>query len=160
MSTKGTTQQQRKMDDAGAESKKPFSRTVFENLLRHMCSEPEICAVFACAPATLRRWVRGTYGKPYVQVAEEYKASGKSKLRELGFKHAEKNPIVWIFMAKNYLGMSDNPAPVDTGEKRREFESAVKTASKALATMDISSMADIPPRRSRTEEAGDGEEKS
>lgn len=138
--------------------KKIFDRNIFERLLERMCSEPEICGVFGCSPHTLRRWVRETYGQSYTTVAEQHRGKGKAELRRLGFKHAEKNAVVWIFMAKNYLGMSDNPAPVDTGEQRREFESAVKTASKALADMDITSLADIPPKgRAETEET-DGEE--
>lgn len=138
--------------------KKTFDKHIFEQLLARLCSEPEICGVFECSPHTLRRWVKDTYGQNYTAIAAIHKEKGKAELRRLGFKHAEKNPVVWIFMAKNYLGMSDNPASVDTGEKRKEFESAVKTASKALAGMDLSTMADIPPVKTNTTEETDGSE--
>ena len=66
-----------------------------------------------------------------------------------------KNPAAAIFLAKNHLGMSDNPQPVDTGEKRREFESAIKIGAKALAGMDLSGVMDVPPRKHITQEAED-----
>lgn len=129
--------------------------TVFEQLCGLLCSEREIAAFIDVSPVTLRAWVKARYEMPYTKAAEMFKDKGRVALRQNLFNLSKKNPAAAIFLAKNHLGMSDNPQPVDTGEKRREFESAIKIGAKALAGMDLSSVMDVPPRKHVAQEAED-----
>lgn len=129
--------------------------TVFEQLCGLLCSEREIAAFLDVSPVTLRAWVKARYEMPYTKAAEMFKDKGRVALRQNLFNLSKKNPAAAIFLAKNHLGMSDNPQPVDTGEKRREFESAIKIGAKALAGMDLSSVVDVPPRKHVAQEAED-----
>lgn len=129
--------------------------TVFEQLCGLLCSEREIAAFIDVSPVTLRAWVKARYEMPYTKAAEMFKDKGRVALRQNLFNLSKKNPAAAIFLAKNHLGMSDNPQPVDTGEKRREFESAIKIGAKALAGMDLSSVMDVPPRKHIAQEAED-----
>ena len=136
--------------------KRVFDRAVFEGLCERQCSEREICSIFKTSHNTLRKWIKEEYGDTFPNIVERFRDRGKAELRRIGYDLAKKQPAVWIFMAKNYLGMSDNPAPVDTGEQRKEFENAIKIASRALAGCDISALASIPPRNSGEEEEEHG----
>ena len=129
--------------------------TVFEQLCGLLCSEREIAAFLDVSPVTLRAWVKARYEMPYTKAAEMFKDKGRVALRQNLFNLSKKNPAAAIFLAKNHLGMSDNPQPVDTGEKRREFESAIKIGAKALAGMDLSNVMDVPPRKHIAQEAED-----
>lgn len=129
--------------------------TVFEQLCGLLCSEREIAAFIDVSQVTLRAWVKARYEMPYTKAAEMFKDNGRVALRQNLFNLSKKNPAAAIFLAKNHLGMSDNPQPVDTGEKRREFESAIKIGAKALAGMDLSNVMDVPPRKHITQEAED-----
>lgn len=124
---------------------------VFEKLCGLLCNEHEIASFLDITPTTLRKWVRDTYGvKNYMEVVDKLKDRGRIELRQNLFSQSRKNPAVAIFLAKNHLGMSDNPQPVENGEKRKEFESAIKLASKALERIDVSEI-DIPHRRTAEE---------
>lgn len=129
--------------------------TVFEQLCGLLCCEREIAAFIDVSPVTLRAWVKARYEMPYTKAAEMFKDKGRVALRQNLFNLSKKNPAAAIFLAKNHLGMSDNPQPVDTGEKRREFESAIKIGAKALAGMDLSGVMDVPPRKHVAQEAED-----
>lgn len=131
-------------------------RDEFEALLKIQCTCQEVCAVFHVSRQTLRKWVKETYDCTYEEIAEEYSAYGRMSLRRSLMNQADRNPAVAIFMAKNYLGMSDDPKPVDTGEARREFTAAIKAATKALEGCDLSRIADIP----EPEGGSDGEDSS
>lgn len=124
--------------------KKEIDQEIFENLLKIQCTADEICSVVGVTKPTLKSWVREKYNAGYEDVAQKFHASGRVSLRRYGYKHAAKNPAVWIFMAKNYLGMADDPQPVDTGEARAEFTAAIKAATKALSESELSRIADIP----------------
>lgn len=93
---------------------------------------------------TLTSWVKAVYGKKLEVVMADFQAEGKASFRRMGIKLAEKNPAVWIFLAKNWLGMSDNPAPQASGEESRELAKAITSATKSIAKMDIDSIAQIP----------------
>ena len=135
------------------------AKQLFEDLLSIQCTQAEILAVFHVSRNTLRKWVREEYeGRTYETVSEEFLASGRASIRRSLFRHAIKNPGAAIFLAKNYLGMSDDPHPVDSGEERREFAQAMKAAVKALEESDISTIADIPD--TVTMEGADGDKES
>lgn len=138
--------------NVGSKDPKALSRKeVFEKLCGLLCNEHEIASFLSISPTTLRKWVRDTYEvKNYMEVVDKLKDKGRIELRQNLFIQSRKNPAVAIFLAKNYLGMSDNPQPVENGEKRKEFENAIKLASKALERIDVSEI-DIPHRRSADE---------
>lgn len=151
---KGGTTNETKLVKAGGKMMPWW--TVFEQLCGLLCSEREIAAFIDISPVTLRAWVKAHYEvSSYTKAAEMFRDKGRVALRQNLFNLSKKNPAAAIFLAKNHLGMSDNPQPVDTGEKRREFESAIKIGAKALAGMDLSGVMDVPPRKHITQEAED-----
>ena len=121
-----------------------IDKDTVEKLLNIQCTAEEICSVIGVTRPTLRKWARETYGESYEDVAARFHAFGRASLRRYGYKHAQRNAAAWIFIAKNYLGMTDDPQPIDTGEARREFTAAIKAATKALEESDLSKIADIP----------------
>ena len=122
-----------------------FDKKTFENLLKIQCTLKEIASVAGCSRPTLQKWVKENYdGKWFEDVANEFRDMGKASFRRMGFKLAERNPAVWIFLAKNYLGMSDTPVPQDTGEEKKEFEGAIKQGLKAIKDMGAENLAKFP----------------
>ena len=107
----------------------------FESLLAIQCTLEEIAAFFdtkldGCSEATGERWCKRTYGESFAKVSSKRKALGKISVRRAGFRLMEKNASVWIFMAKNYLGMSDTPAPAIP---EQENEDALSASLRELA---------------------------
>lgn len=123
---------------------KEICRETFEGLCKIQCSTEEMCSVLGVTRQTLTSWGKAVYGKKLEVVMADFQAEGKASFRRMGIKLAEKNPAVWIFLAKNWLGMSDNPAPQASGEESRELAKAITSATKSIAKMDIDSIAQIP----------------
>lgn len=124
---------------------KYIDQQTFENLCRIMCTVDEVCSVLMVDRRQLTIWAKKVYGKKLELAMADFQADGKASFRRLGLRLAEQGSApVWIFLAKNWLGMSDNPAPQTTGEESRDFAKAISSASKALARTDISSIAQIP----------------
>lgn len=123
---------------------KEIRRETFEGLCKIQCSTEEMCSVLGVTRQTLTSWVKAVYGKKLEVVMADFQAEGKASFRRMGIKLAEKNPAVWIFLAKNWLGMSDNPAPQASGEESKELAKAITSATKSIAKMDIASIAQIP----------------
>ena len=80
---------------------------MLRKLAELQCSYPEMAYVLGCHRDTLRN--------NYKDIIEEGKSKGKIKLRRAMFRNATENhhAAVQIFLAKNLLGMSDNPNDVD-----------------------------------------------
>ena len=123
---------------------KEIRKDTFENLCKIQCTRDEMCAVLMVDAKTLAKWSKETYGKNLELVIADYQSEGKASFRRMGIKLAEKNPSVWIFLAKNWLGMSDNPAPQASGEESKELAKAITSASKALSKINVESFANIP----------------
>lgn len=135
--------------------KKEIDKQIFEELLRIQCTEKECCRVLGVGLTRLKEWVKEEYeGQRYEEVAEQYKEEGKVNLRRMLFKQAEKQPGVAIFLAKNLLGMSDEPVAIQSGSERKEFAAAIKVASRSLSKVPVAELAEVPP----AEGGGDGEE--
>lgn len=79
----------------------------FEKLCAWQCTEKEMADFFDCDPDTINNWCKRTYGNTFSEVFKQKRAGGKISLRASGFKMAQSNPTVWIFHAKNFLGMTD-----------------------------------------------------
>lgn len=112
---------------------KPINKKTFEGLLTIQCTREECCLVLGVAKNTLQKWVKENYdGLTFEKVSEQFRAFGKSSLRKNLFRLSEHNAAVAIFLAKNYLGMSDDPQPFSFGDGRRELDSAIREGLKAL----------------------------
>jgi len=94
--------------------KKDFDKKVFEGLCSIQCTMLDICRVFDVTKPTLERWCKDIYGQTFFTVFKEKRVGGIISLRQTGFKLAKTNAAVWIFHAKNFLGMKDQP--IDEGD--------------------------------------------
>lgn len=95
------------------EKKKPGRKKIeidydtVEKLAHIQCTKEEIASFLGCSVDTLDR-------RP--EFAEHYKKGlegGKSSLRRIQFKLAEKNSAMAIFLGKQYLGQRDTPEEQD-----------------------------------------------
>ena len=87
-----------------------ISQDIFEALCSIQCTKAEIWHVLHVSEPTLRRWIRRTYGKKHTfdTIHENFMSEGKKSLRRAMFDSAiGGNVTAQIFLAKNYLGMSE-----------------------------------------------------
>ena len=84
-----------------------ISKIMFENLCGIQCTQQEICSVLNVTDKTLTAWCKSTYGKSFSEVFKEKKELGKSSLRRMQWKLAEKSYAMAIFLGKQYLGQRD-----------------------------------------------------
>ena len=94
--------------------KKVINKLQFEKLCSLQCTQPEICNVLDVTDKTLANWCKETYKLDFSDVFKLKRQGGFTSLRRYGYKMAENNPAVWIFHAKNYLGMKDKVEIEDT----------------------------------------------
>ena len=89
--------------------RKPIDRTEFEKLCALQCTLEEVCGWFGVQDDTLNKWCRENYeGRTFSEVFAEKRVAGKISLRRNMIQLASKNATMAIFLAKNWLGMSDN----------------------------------------------------
>jgi len=93
--------------------KKEIDKKVFEGLCGIQCTSEDICKALDITKPTLERWCKETYGQTFFTVFKEKRVGGIISLRRSGFKLAQTNAAVWIFHAKNFLGMKDQPTNDD-----------------------------------------------
>lgn len=81
--------------------------SVLTKLAEIQCNLREMSYVMGCSVDTLKR--------NYMDVIEIGEAQGKIKLRRAMFRNATENDhaVMQIFLAKNLLGMADQPRNVD-----------------------------------------------
>ncbi len=96
-----------------------LDQRAFEGLCGLQCTECEMMQFFNVTKSGLERWCKRTYDKTFATIFKEKRANGLISLRRSGFRLAEKNAAVWIFMAKNFLGMTDNPISENGPEEAR-----------------------------------------
>ena len=88
---------------------KDINRKTFENLCGIQCTQEEICAVLDVSQKTLEHWVKRTYGQTYSVVYKAKRGTGRVSLRRTMWETAQDgNTTLQIFLAKNFLGMSDH----------------------------------------------------
>ena len=116
-----------------------------ERLCYMQCTEQEIADWFHCGISTIVLRVREQFGISFQEYFEKHRVGGLISLRRNLFKLSEKNAAVAIFMAKNWLGMSD----------KQEIEHSGSIGKKAEELSDEELANIIASRRSRgvTEEA-------
>lgn len=83
--------------------------SIFEELCALQCTKREICTVLKIGDRTLDKFCRTEYGRSFKDVFEEKRQGGLVSLRRSGFRLAEKNATVFIWLSKQWLGMKDNP---------------------------------------------------
>ena len=89
--------------------RKPIDKTEFEKLCALQCTLEEVCGWFGITDVTLNTWCKENYeGRTFSEVFAEKRVAGKISLRRNMFQLASKNATMAIFLAKNWLGMSDN----------------------------------------------------
>ena len=126
-------------------------KETFEELCRIQCTEAEVCSVLKVNRTTLNRTISLWYAdyaplngkkKTFDEVFKILSIGGKTALRRAMFKQATEqgNVTMMIFLAKQYLGMCDNPAPPSSNEQVMELAKAMKESVKALSKTDATSI--------------------
>lgn len=98
----------------------------FENLCGLHCTQIEICSFFDIDENTLNAWCKRVYKKNFSEVFKQKKGTGKISLRRRGWLMTETVPSVWIFHAKNYLGMKDNPDEMPESNTVKSIADAIR----------------------------------
>ena len=106
--------------------RKEIDNKIFENLCGLQCTLEEIAGVFDCSVDTIERWCKREYGVPFAEVYKKHSAKGKTSLRRIQFKLAEKSAAMAIFLGKNYLGQKDNIIETDEQTLQAVGEALVK----------------------------------
>ena len=79
----------------------------FEAYCAVQCTLREIADYFNCSQMTIERKVKEHYNCGFVDIFKRKRQKGLMSLRANLFRMSEKQPTVAIFLAKNWLGMSD-----------------------------------------------------
>ena len=89
--------------------RKEIDRRTFEGLCRIQSTLNEMCAVFECDNKTLESWCKREYGKSFSEIFSAKRLVGNVSLRRKLYKKAveAEDSRMLIFLAKNWLGMSD-----------------------------------------------------
>lgn len=89
--------------------KKVIDKKSFEGLCSLQCSKVEMQQFLGVSDKLLDNFCKANYSKSFSEVFREKRVGGLISLRRSGFKLAQTNAAVWIFLSKNFLGMNDNP---------------------------------------------------
>ena len=79
----------------------------FEAYCAIQCTLREIADYFNCSQDTIERKVKEHYNCGFSDIFKRKRQKGLMSLRANLFKLSEKQPSVAIFLAKNWLGMTD-----------------------------------------------------
>ncbi len=91
----------------GGRPKIPIDFREVEKLCRLQCTEQEIAGWFHCSVDTIERRCREETGVTFAEYFTKHRVTGKIALRRNLFRLSEKHPSMAIFLAKNWLGMSE-----------------------------------------------------
>ena len=94
----------------------------FEAQCAIQCTLQEIADYLDCSVKTIERKCKEHYGCPFAQVFKRKRQKGLMSLRANLFKLSEKQGNVAIFLAKNWLGMSDKQEIEHSGNISRSLE--------------------------------------
>ena len=98
----------RPKNNNGGRPKKLIDWKEAEKLCHIQCSEVEIADWYHVSVDTLARRLKDEKGVSFKEFFELHRVSGKIALRRNLFQLAQKQGHVAIFMAKNWLGMTDS----------------------------------------------------
>lgn len=88
--------------------RKDINAVEFEKLCGLQCTLSEIAGFFDCSEDTIENWCKREYEATFSETYKKHSAGGKLTLRRNMLRLSEKNATMAIFLAKNWLGMSDN----------------------------------------------------
>lgn len=88
--------------------RKEIDAVNFEKLCGLQCTLAEIAGFFDCSEDTIENWCKREYNENFSDVFKKHSAGGKLTLRRNMLKLSEKSAVMAIFLAKNWLGMTDN----------------------------------------------------
>lgn len=88
--------------------RKEINSTEFEKLCGLQCTLEEIAGFFDCSPDTIENWCKREYESTFSDIYKKFSYGGKLTLRRNMLKLSEKSAVMAIFLAKNWLGMTDN----------------------------------------------------
>jgi len=91
---------------------------VFDSYCALQCTLREIAHVLGCSEDTIERRVRETHDMSFAEYFNRKRVVGLISFRRSGWELAKRNPAVWIFCAKNWLGMVDKQEVVNSGNVR------------------------------------------
>ena len=106
--------------------RKEIDNKIFENLCGLQCTLEEIAGVFDCSVDTIERWCKREYRETFAEVYKKHSAKGKTSLRRIQFKLAEKSAAMAIFLGRNYLGQKNNDIETDEQTLQAVGEALVK----------------------------------
>ena len=140
-------------------AKKRIKQDQFEKLCGLQCTKEEIAAMFDVDADTLNSWCKDTYGDTFSAIFNVKRQIGNISLRRNLMKQSETNPATAIFLAKNRLGMRDNPDDiVDKGEENKFIYIPASDIGKSF--VDLNRMIDNRTYREYFLEGGRGSLKS
>lgn len=98
-----------------------------EKLCYLQCTEQEMADWFHCSVDTIERRIKEEFGVSFAEYFSEKRVGGKIALRRNLFQLSEKNVAAAIFLAKNFLGMTDkqefeHSGYIDNAEKLSDEE--------------------------------------
>ena len=92
----------------GGRPRKEIDEREFRKLCELQCTLPEIAGFFDCSEDTIQTWCKREYNEGFSVVYKRLSEGGKVSLRRHMLKLSERSAVMAIFLAKNWLGMSDN----------------------------------------------------
>ena len=102
-------------------AKNRINQKQFEGLCALQCTKEEIAAMFDVDADTLNDWCKDVYGNTFSAVFNVKRQAGNISLRRNLMKQSETNAATAIFLAKNRLGMRDNPDDLKDKEETQKF---------------------------------------
>lgn len=88
--------------------RKEINNNEFEKLCGLQCTLEEIAGFFDCSPDTIENWCKREYDNTFSDIYKKLSYGGKLTLRRNMLRLSEKSATMAIFLAKNWLGMTDN----------------------------------------------------
>lgn len=123
-----------KINNNGGRPKKEIDKNIFEKLCHIQCTQEEIADFFECSIDTLRRFCKKEYDKGFCEVYKKKSTGGKTSLRRIQFKLAERNASMAIWLGKQYLGQKDNPIENTNNEEDKSFNNLIEAIKNVRKT--------------------------
>lgn len=111
-----------------------FNAQQFVDLCKIQCTLSEIAHFFHITNEQLNEECKKYFGVPSDIAQKEFNSEGKISLRRSQFKNAveKNNPILQIWLGKNYLNQCEDPAKRVQDEQKNETLKEIVEAVKKL----------------------------
>ena len=111
-----------------------FNPQQFIDLCRIQCTLTEISHFFHITTEELNKQCLKSFGVPSDIAQKEFNSEGKISLRRSQFKNAveKNNPILQIWLGKNYLNQCEDPAKRVQDEQKNETLKEIVEAVKKI----------------------------